>query len=111
MTVPTSSTVTAPTIPELASAILAGLAEVRCVPLAELEAELDAAGGDLEMDSPEAVAVIAKLETWYGRRLANVEDLEPEEIASVESVAEVIHRHWPADAATGGRVADGSADL
>jgi acyl carrier protein len=102
MTIPAYSSDTAPTVPELATSILAGLAEVRCVPVAELEAELSAAGGDLEMDSPEAVAVIAKLETWYSRNLANVEDLEPEQIASVGAIAEVIHRRWPADAQTGG---------
>ena len=54
-----------PTVEELAAAVLTALAEVRCVTVTELEAELEATGGDLEMDSLEAVAVIAKLESEY----------------------------------------------
>jgi acyl carrier protein len=50
------------------------------------------------MDSLEAVAVIAKLETRYGRKLAKVEDLEPEEIASVVAIANIVHLRWPQDA-------------
>jgi acyl carrier protein len=81
-----------PTVEELAAAVLTALAEVRCLTVTELEA----AGGDLEMDSLEAVAVIAKLESEYGCKLAKVEDLEPEQIASVGAIADVVHRRWPA---------------
>jgi hypothetical protein len=56
-----------------------------------------ASGGDLEIDSREAEAVIAILEHRYDRRLASVEDLEPESLASVGSLTELIHRRWPAD--------------
>ena len=87
-----------PTVEELAAAVLTALAEVRCVTVTELEAELEAAGGDLEMDSLEAVAVIAKLESEYGCKLAKVEDLEPEQMASVGAIAGVVHRRWPAHA-------------
>ncbi len=96
--VPAYMAETAPTVEQLAAAVLASLAEVRCVAVTELEAEAEAAGGDLEMDSLEAVAVIAKLETEYGCKLAKVEDLEPEEIASVGAIADIVHRRWPADA-------------
>jgi hypothetical protein len=62
--------------------------------MAELLEEMDAAGGDLEIDSREAEAVIAMLETRYGRMLAEVEDLEPECLLSLESLTELIHRRW-----------------
>jgi acyl carrier protein len=82
------------TIPDIATDILTALAAVRCVAVADLVAEQAAAGGHLEMDSPEAVAVIAKLESLYGRRLAKVEDLEPEQLTSVEVLADLLRRRW-----------------
>jgi hypothetical protein len=91
---------------ELTAAILEALAAVRAAPMAELLEEMDAAGGDLEIDSREAEAVIAMLETRYGRMLAEVEDLEPECLLSLESLTELIHRCWPAGnpiAQSGGR--------
>jgi len=86
----TTTTVTAPTMPELATAIITVLAEIRQVTVVELEAER--VGGDLEMASPEAVAVIATLEGRVGRRLAQVDDLEPEQLTSVASLADLVHR-------------------
>jgi acyl carrier protein len=91
-TTPTTLTETPPTMPELAMAIVAVLAEIRQVPVAELEAERG--DGDLSMDSPEAVAVIATLQGRFGRRLAQVEDLEPEQLTSVASLADLLHRRW-----------------
>jgi acyl carrier protein len=79
---------------ELAEAILEALAKVRAAPVGELREEMAAAGGDLEIDSREAEAVIAMLEKKYGRTLAKVEDLEPECLASVDSLAELIRRRW-----------------
>ena len=87
-----------PTVAELATALLTVLAEIRCVPLAELEAERAAGGDDLEIASPEAVAVVATLQGRYGRRLARVEDLEPEQLTSVANLTALIHRRWPATA-------------
>ena len=80
---------------ELATAIIEALAAVRAAPVSELEEEMAAAGGNLEIDSREAEAMIAMLEKQYGRTLANVEDLEPECLPSVDSLAELIHRRWP----------------
>jgi hypothetical protein len=82
---------------ELSLAVLEALAQVRAAPVGELRDEMAAAGGDLEIDSREAEAVIAILEHRYGRQLANVEDLEPECLPSVGSLTELIHRRWPAD--------------
>lgn len=79
---------------ELETAILEALAEVRAAPMAELRDELAAAGGDLEIDSREAEAVIAILENRYGRTLAAAEELEPERLASVGSLGELIQEYW-----------------
>jgi hypothetical protein len=92
-----------PTPGELAAAVLEALAAVRAAAVSELREEMIAAGGDLEIDSREAEAVIAMLETRYGRTLATVEDLEPERLLSLESLTELIHRHWP----TGHSIAQG----
>jgi hypothetical protein len=93
---------TAPTDPaaspghaELADAILRALAEVQARPVAELEAEAAANGGDIEIASPEAVAVIAVLEDLYGHPLAHVEDLEPEQLTSLASLSDLMTRRWP----------------
>ncbi len=80
-------------MPELARAIVLVLAEIRQVAVGELEAEH--VGGDLEMASPEAVAVIATLERQFGLHLAQVEDLEPEQLTSVASLAGLLHRRFP----------------
>jgi len=84
-----------PTVDELTGAVLTALAEVRCVAVTELVAD---AGADMQTDSLEAVAVIAKLETEYRCKLAKVEDLEPEQIASIAAIVDVVRRRWPADA-------------
>jgi acyl carrier protein len=78
------------------------LAEVRQVTVAELDAERR--GGGLEMDSPEAVAAIAAVEQRFGRRLAQLEDLEPEHLTSVGTLADLLHRRWP----TGSNLQSGS---
>ena len=95
-TISTASAQLAPDPEELGTAILTALAEVRAASVGELREEMDAAGGDLEIDSREAEAVIAILEKRYGRTLAKVEDLEPERLPSVGSLTELIHRRWPA---------------
>jgi hypothetical protein len=84
-----------PSVEELATAVIEALAAVRAAPVGELKEEMAAAGGNLEIDSREAEAVIAMLEKQYRRTLANVEDLEPECLPSVDSLAELIHRRWP----------------
>ena len=83
-----------PDTKELAGAILEALAQVRAASVGELHEEMAAAGGDLEIDSREAEAVIAMLEKRYGRTLAKAEDLEPECLLSLDSLTELIHRRW-----------------
>jgi hypothetical protein len=92
---PAAPTRTEPSPAVIEAAVLTALAEVRAAPVAELRDEMAQAGGDLEIDSREAEAVIAILETRFGRTLANVEDLEPECLPSVGSLGDLIHRRWP----------------
>jgi hypothetical protein len=92
---------TEPDRAELAVAVLEALAQVRAAPVGELRDELVAAGGDLEIDSREAEAVIAMLQTKYGRELAKVEDLEPECLPSVLSLASLLRRRWPSEQPVG----------
>ena len=91
---PSAPARTAPSGSEIAEAIALALAEVRAEPVSELREELEHAGGDLEIDSREAEAIIAILETQYGRTLAKVEDLEPECLPSIGSLGDLIHRRW-----------------
>jgi hypothetical protein len=103
VTIPAAPPTSAPTQPELVRAIMDALAEVRACPIEELEDEMRHGGGELEMESPEAVAVISKIEGRYGgRSLARVEDLEPEELTSVGVLAGLLHRRWPADGGNDG---------
>lgn len=101
--IPAAPPTSAPSQPELVRAVMEALAEVRGCPIGDLEEEMrHGRSGELEMESPEAVAVISKVEGRYGgRRLARVEDLEPEELTSVGVLAGLLHRRWPVDAADG----------
>jgi hypothetical protein len=85
-----------PAVSDIATAMVAALAEIQAKEPAELQSEVDANGGDIEIASPEAVAVIAALEAQYGRDLAQVEDLEPEQLTSLASLGDLVRRNWPA---------------
>jgi acyl carrier protein len=47
-------------------------------------------GGDCQMDSKETEVVISILEHEFGRELAKVEDLEPEQMTTLSAVANLI---------------------
>lgn len=68
------------------------LGEVRGDPVDELWDEALKLDCMLEMDSKEAEVVIARLEHEVGRDLAKPEDLEPEQLATVEAVASLVER-------------------
>lgn len=68
------------------------LAEVRGDSVGELWDEALKLDWMLEMDSKEAEVVIARLEHEVGRDLAKPEDLEPEQLATVEAVASLVER-------------------
>jgi acyl carrier protein len=66
------------------------LARVRAQDLQELQEEITRSGGDLEIDSKQAEVVISMLEVQLDRTLAKVEDLRPEQLATVEALTSII---------------------
>ena len=79
------------TTEDMQARLLNALARVRALPYDELAAEFRDRG-DIELDSKEAEAAISKLELDCGRDLAKVEDLRPEQLATVGSLIELIGR-------------------
>lgn len=94
--IPVQPTMTAQTKDDLIDMIVDSLASARCVEASDLQAERTEGNGDLEVTSLEAVAIIVMMESRLGRTLAKVEDLEPEVLTSVASLAELFYRRWSA---------------
>lgn len=69
------------------------LAQVRAMPVEDLLEEIAKNGADCQVDSKEAEVVIAILERVFNRPLAKVEDLEPEEMCSVNVLTSLIAGH------------------
>ncbi len=76
---------------QIEARLLSALARVRALPSDELATQFRDRG-DIEVDSKEAEAAISKLELDCGRDLAKVEDLRPEQLATVGSLTELIRR-------------------
>ncbi|MGH2532368.1 MAG: acyl carrier protein [Thermomicrobiales bacterium] len=72
--------------------VLAELAVVQALDPAELDREMDAAGGEVEIDSPQAEAILARLEGHFGCKLPGVSDLEPEQFNSISALVDLIGR-------------------
>ena len=70
--------------------IAAALARVRAMDTQELWNEILEGGGDCQMDSKETEVVISILEHEFGRELAKVEDLEPEQMTTLTAVTDLI---------------------
>ncbi len=71
---------------------MAGLAVVQALTPAELEQEVKAAGGDVEIDSPQAEVILARFEKHFGCKLPAVSDLDPEQFTSIEALVELVER-------------------
>lgn len=82
---------------EIEARIVEALATVRAQSTDELQLEVDAGGGNLEIDSREAEAVIAMLEALCGHELAEISDLEPENLASIKELAKLVEPRWSTD--------------
>jgi acyl carrier protein len=78
--------------PDLRRRVVDVLADIRCESADDLWAEALKVKCLLEMDSKEAEVVVARLEHSLGRELARPEDLEPEEISTVEAIASLVER-------------------
>jgi acyl carrier protein len=74
----------------LRARVVETLARVRACSVEDLMEEIAASGGDCRIDSKEAEIVIVILEREFDRELAKVEDLEPEEICSVNVLTRLI---------------------
>lgn len=57
--------------------VLEKLAEIRGSTIQEIEQELHAQGGDMEIDSPEGVSIANGLEQHLNRSLVTMADLHP----------------------------------
>ena len=83
---------------QLKGHIVDALAQVRAMSVDELSREVAAGGGDCRVDSKEAEVVIVILERLFNRRLAQIEDLEPEEINSIAALTGLIGSRLSSDA-------------
>lgn len=70
--------------------IVEALSYVEQVEIADIEGDLAEGGGDLEIDSKTAEVILAKLELDLGVRLVKISELEPEELASVQSLVDLV---------------------
>jgi len=76
---------------DLGPRIIDALAQVRAMTPEELRSEINGAGGgDCVMDSKEAEVVISILERHFNRELAKVEDLEPEQMNTLNALRNLI---------------------
>lgn len=77
---------------DMHSLIVAELAAVRALSTDELDLELVAGDGDLEVDSKEAEVILARLEVKLGCELPAVSDLEPEQLNCTSALTELVRR-------------------
>jgi acyl carrier protein len=78
---------------EVRGRVIAALAQVRAAEVSEIEVEIAASGGDLEIDSEQAVTVISILEGQLDRELAGQEELRSDELTSLNALTSLISRH------------------
>lgn len=72
--------------------LIKAVAQMRVMEVSEVEEEFSANGGDLEMDTQEAVPVIANVENALQCRLPGIEDLKPGQPVSVRALSSLIER-------------------
>lgn len=67
--------------------LIEAVAQMRAVNVSEVEEELSANGGDLEIDTQEAVPVIANVENVLKCRLPGIENLKPRQLVSIKALS------------------------
>jgi hypothetical protein len=88
---------------EIVQHMLRALARVRALADDELLEEWRRIGGQLELDSKEAEAVISKLEIECGYELARIEDLRRDQLSTLGNLSRLIrHRLRAVNPASGG---------
>ncbi len=68
------------------------LAQVDATDLATIKQTMERGGGNIAIDSQQAVTIIAMLGQHLGRTLPGPEDLRPNEYTSVESLTSLVER-------------------
>lgn len=71
---------------EVRDLIVTNLARVRALELPELQQQLVAGGGNVEVISEQAVVVIAALEKHYGRKLPGIQNLRRDKPITISSL-------------------------
>ncbi len=66
------------------------LAQVDATDVAAIKQALEEGGGNIAVDSQQAVTIIAMLGQHFGRTLPGPEDLRPREYTSVESLTSLV---------------------
>lgn len=72
--------------------LMEAVAQMRVTETSEIEKEFLANGGNLEMDTQEAVPVIANVENVLGCTLPGIEHLKPGQPVSLRTLSELIER-------------------
>src|SRR5437867_2012078 len=72
--------------------LIEAVAQMRVIETTEIEREFAENGGDLEMDTQEAVPVIANVENTLKCRLPGIENLKPGQPVSIRALSSLIER-------------------
>lgn len=72
--------------------LIEAVAQMRVIETSEIEKEFSENGGDLEMDTQEAVPVIANVENVLKCRLPGIENLKPGQPVSIRVLSSLIER-------------------
>lgn len=72
--------------------LIDAVAQMRVIEISEIEKEFSENGGDLEMDTQEAVPVIANVENVLKCRLPGIENLKPGQPVSIRALSALIER-------------------
>lgn len=72
--------------------LIEAVAQMRVTETSEIEKEFSENGGDLEMDTQEAMPVIANVESVLGCTLPGIENLKPGKPVSIRALSELIER-------------------
>ena len=73
--------------------LIEAVAQLRVTDVSEIEQQFAENGNDLEMDSQEAVTVIANVEVALKCTLPGMEQLKPRQPTSIRALLELIVRH------------------
>ena len=91
---------------EIDGLLMNALAQVRVVDISEIKQEYMENGSNVEMDSQEAVTVIANVEEVLKCTLPGPEQLKPSQLTSIRTLRELMGRHLDTQADVDTRILD-----